>query len=225
MEFLDDSIGSIIAQTHNKWELLVGINGHAKGSAKPIVDKIKSFNDKRIKVFIIKQQGKVKTLNALANRARYSHICIMDVDDKWSPNKLAEQIKVVDKYDVIGSDVEYFGDRDGSPGLFLGKLSSQMFSFQNPVVNSSVMIHRQDALWDEKWEGLDDYCLWIKLLNKGRKFFNVPQVLTYHRIHNDSYFNNKNGDMGTKMRESLPKLTEEQWAELYFIIDNKKWAE
>lgn len=148
----------------------------------------------------------------------------MDVDDLWEPSKLEEQISFIDKYDVIGSDAEYFGIKDGYPGLFLGKISKEMFSWQNPIINSAVMMKKQDACWDEKWEGLDDYNMWIELLNKNKTFYNIPKPLIKHRLHDKSFFNNKNNKLNEKLIEKkIKKLTDEEKEYLTDILQNKKW--
>lgn len=224
VEFLDDSIPSIINQTYNKWELIIGINGHKKNAITKIANKIKSFNDHRIKAIVSNQRGKCRTLNKLAYHAKYKYICLMDVDDKWMPNKLEQQIPFINTYDVVGSDAEYFGDKDGYPGLFLGKLSPPMFSWQNPVINSAVMMRKVDAYWDVEWEGLDDYNMWIELLKNKKTFYNVPQILIQHRIHSASFFNNKNDKLNQKLKdEKLHKLTDEEIAVLSDIYEHKKW--
>lgn len=225
IEFLDESIPSIIAQTCTKWELLIGVNGHKGEDLKAIVAKIKSFKDKRIKIILCSSKGKSKTLNTLTWHAKYEYVCVLDVDDRWLPEKLSRQLPLMNKYDVIGSDVEYFGNKTGTPGLFLGKLSKTMFSYQNPIINSAVMIKKCDAWWDPAWEGLDDYNLWIELLKLGRTFYNIPEILVNHRLHDASFFNNKNDAMAEKLlKEKVKKMSEQEYADLGQIMDNKKWV-
>ena len=225
IEFLDESIPSIINQTYTQWELIIGINGHSNAAASDIIKKIKSFKDKRIKTVLCSSIGKSKTLNKLTWYAKYEYICVIDVDDKWVSSKLEKQLPLIKKYDVIGTDVEYFGNKSGTPGLFLGKLSKIMFSYQNPIINSAVMLRACDAWWDEEWEGLDDYNLWIELLKRKRTFYNVPEILVNHRLHNASFFNNKNDEMATKLKqEKVKKMSEKEYTDLGAIMDQKKWV-
>lgn len=37
--------------------------------------------------------------------------------------------------------------------------------------------------------GAEDYSLWLRMRKGGKKFYNVPEPLVYHRIHHDSFFN------------------------------------
>ena len=223
-EFLSESIPSVIAQTHQKWELLVAINGHDEKSAAEIIKKLKSFKDNRIKYMICPAKGKTKALNRAVQFAKYKLICLLDVDDLWLPTKLEEQLAVIDKYDVVGTDIEYFGEKSGSPNLFLGRLSRQMFSWQNSIISSTVMMKKSDSCWKKEHDGLEDFHLWIDLLQKGKTFYNVPKVLANHRIHQASYFNNKNKEAGDQASlQRLPRLTDEEMIHLTDVIDNKKW--
>lgn len=224
VEFLQESVLSIVNQTYTDWELIIGINGLSQNKILRITKKIKYFKDRRIKLSVSPQAGKCRVLNKLKNKALYNYICLIDVDDLWMPDKLEEQLKLINKYDVIGSDAEYFGDKEGSPGIFLGELSKEMFSWQNPILNSTVMMKKEYISWDENWEGLDDYNLWIDLLSKNKTFYNVPKVLMKHRLHDKSFFNNKNNNLNKELVENkIKKLTDAEKELLADILENKKW--
>ena len=49
--------------------------------------------------------------------------------------------------------------------------------------------------WDGKWNGVEDYDLWLKLWKQGKKFYNVNEIQVLHRIHNDSAFNAKGNNL------------------------------
>lgn len=223
LEFLQESVNSIINQTVQEWELIIVINGLTALKTNDVIRQIVKFQDKRIKYCKINKRGKVKALNKGATSAKYDILALIDVDDIWEITKLEEQLKYIKSYDVVGCDVEYFGDHTGSPGLFLGKLIKPMFTWQNPLINSMIMIRKSNAFWDESWEGLDDYNLWIYLLNNRKSFYNVPKILGKHRIHKESFFNNKNAKLYKALKEKLKPLTEEEKDQLTHIIDTKEW--
>jgi teichuronic acid biosynthesis glycosyltransferase TuaG len=225
-EFLSESARSVIDQTYKDWELLIGINGLEQQECYEIFSYIRSFNDDRIRSSRYDFKSKTKTLNKLAECAKYDYICLLDVDDVWFPQKLERQLQFIDKYDVVGSDAEYIGDKDGTPGLFLGRLTIPMFIWQNPVVNSAAMLKKKDAWWDEDWEGLDDYYLWVHLLAAGKIFYNIPEILLNLRLHDTSYFNKNNMAMVGGLKEKkLRPMTDNEWAELCTIYDSKAWLE
>jgi teichuronic acid biosynthesis glycosyltransferase TuaG len=224
IEFLDDSITSVIGQTYNDWELLIGVNGHTEQEYNDILNIIKPYNDERIIAHFYSFLGKSKALNELVKSAKYNYICLLDVDDYWRPAKLEKQLPYIEKYDVVGSNSEYFGSQYGSPQIFLGKLTEKMFSYQNPIINSAVMFKKVDANWDEEWEGLDDYNLWIELLKQNKTFYNVPGVLINHRIHKKSHFNHVNRELNNKLlEEKISPLNENDRAELSNLISSQNW--
>jgi glycosyltransferase involved in cell wall biosynthesis len=224
-EFLKSSINSVIDQTYTEWELLIGVNGLSIKKIKKILKIVKKINNNKVNVIIVNEKGKVKTLNKLVKMAQYDIICLLDVDDYWLPTKLEKQIPLIEKFDVIGTDSEYFGTITGTPNLFLGHLHKYMFSFQNPIINSSVMIKRDNVRWENSWEGLDDYNLWIDLLFKQKTFYNVPEILIKHRIHDESYFNNKNNEMSKKLqKDKLIQLKQYQINNLNNYLLKREWA-
>lgn len=223
IEFLKESINSIISQTLKDWELIIVANGLSTAKINDIIRIIASFQDKRIKCIRINKRGKIKALNKGVFYAKNNIIALIDVDDIWMPEKLEKQLPLLQKYDVVGGDVEYFDEHHGSPNLFLGQLIKSMFIWQNPLINSMVILKKENAWWDESWEGLDDYNLWFYLLNKGKTFYNVPEILGKHRIHKNSYFNKKNNKLHNDFKLKIGNLSEDEIKYLKSIIDNKEW--
>lgn len=223
IEFLYESISSVKNQNFTEWELLVGLNGHSSQASRRISKYIYKLLDGRGKVFIFSDKGKVKTLNQLVKHANYDLICLLDADDAWTSNKLNTQLQYVEKYDIVGSRAEYIGDVSGEIPVFGGRVEENMFYFQNPIINSSAMIKKKDAEWNEDWEGLDDYNFWLHLMNLGRTFYNVPEILTKHRVHKRSHYNNINSRIAEDLRKSLPQLSQEESDKLSDRIASKDW--
>ena len=118
-------------------------------------------------------------------------ICLLDVDDKWLPSKLESQVKYMHNYDVVGSKCQYFGDRSYIPEIPTGDLKGFNFLLVNPVINSSCLVKKELCHWIDKFFGVEDYEMWLRLWKENRKFFNLSEVLVLHRIHNASSFNAK----------------------------------
>jgi glycosyltransferase involved in cell wall biosynthesis len=194
IEFLNECLESINHQSFKDWECIIGLNGHKKNSyveneAKTIVDK---YCDKFI-LKVYKTKGKENTLNEMVKDTKYYFIALLDVDDKWCPDKLSCQLPYLGRFDVVSTNCKYFGSKNDSPRLPFGDITyTHDFMDYNPVINSSVIIRKDDAYWNDDFYGLDDYNLWITLRYiKKRSFYNIPEILTYHRIHNESSFNGK----------------------------------
>lgn len=211
IEYLEQSALSVVQQTYARWQLIIGINGHPEGSdiearANTIIESININKKYDILVKYYDTSGKSKTLNKMVGDAKYDYIAILDVDDYWTNDKLEMQIPFLKNYDVVGAKCEYFGEKSGSPPIPLGDFSSKHNIFEyNPIINSSAIIHKRDAIWDDEQYipaviGLDDYSMWFKLYFLERKFYNIDKVLCYHRVHNDSAFNTENNNRVTELK-------------------------
>ena len=111
IEFINDSVISIIIQSFNDWELIIGINGHPQNSE--VFEQAKYFEniDKRISVYDLYEiKGKANALNKMITFCNYNYIALLDVDDIWHYKKLETQSKLLNNYDVVGSNCVWFGD-------------------------------------------------------------------------------------------------------------------
>lgn len=207
-KYLEECVLSIINQTYNNFELLIGFNGtHDKSK-----DIISQFDDERIKTFDFgDDKGKSKTLNKMLPHATGDWIAVQDGDDVWFPKKLQEQMMLSNEYDVIGTYCQYIdagGQFIGQPSIASSheNIVTECMGGVNQIINSSSLIRKSHAIeangWDENcW--VEDYDLWLKLIKKGSKFYNVPKVLVLHRLHNESNFNTHVYDTKSLLKKYL----------------------
>ena len=202
IEFIDESVMSVINQTYTNWELLIGINGHPKNSNVFITAKEYEKKLNKIRVFdFFNIKGKSNTLNEMLNYCNYDYVAILDVDDIWEPRKLETQSNFLHYYDVIGSRCIYFGDKNICVPLPLGDISNFDFRITNPIINSSSITRKHLCFWAV--EGIEDYDLWLRLRKLGKKFYNCSEILVKHRIHSESAFNSKGNEiLGKKISEN-----------------------
>jgi len=190
VEFISDSVGSVLNQTYTDWELIIGINGHPENSE--VYQRALQYKNTKIKVLDLHQiKGKSNALNEMVKQCVYEHVALLDVDDIWHPQKLEHQSKLIAIYDVVGSRCIYFGDnRQGNiPFIPTGDISHHDFFKGNPVINSSAIIRKELCCWNEN--GIEDYDLWLTLRAKNKRFYNCSQILVKHRLHPESAFNAK----------------------------------
>lgn len=201
VDFLDEAVYSVISQTHKIWELIIGVNGHEEDSNVQNKAEIvkKKYADKSIIVKYYTTKGKPNTLNEMVKDASYNYIAILDVDDVWLPTKLEKQIPYLYQYDIVGTKCTYFGDRNDSPPIPVGFLNTKHnFLVGNPIINSSAIIKKEDAKWNDVV--LDDYDMWLRLISERKKFYNIDEILCKHRIHKTSAFNNNNNNYVNELR-------------------------
>ena len=191
IEYIHESVPSIIGQTFGDWELIIGINGHPPLSDVYLVAKQYELQNSKIRVLDLTDiKGKSNALNVMIQYCNYSYVALLDVDDIWHPKKLEMQQYYLNVYDVIGTKCVYFGDMENIvPRIPDGDLSNYDFFSINPVINSSAIIRKELCWWDAKWDGVEDYDMWLRLSKNGHKFYNLTDVLVKHRIHKQSAFN------------------------------------
>lgn len=195
IEFIEESVSSILNQTDSRWELLIGINGHNKESeVYQIAKKYESrANLGKIRVWDLHTiKGKSNALNEMIHYCNCEYIALLDVDDIWHEKKLEIQIPFLHKYDIVGSRCIWFGERNGIvPSIPLEDITNFDFTIVNPIINSSSIIKKELCFWNNEDDGVEDYDLWLRLRKLNKKFYNCSQILVKHRIHNASAFNAK----------------------------------
>ena len=66
IEFIDESVSSVLNQTYDKWELLIGVNGHLPDSEVYKIAKQYEEKSAKIRVFdFYNIKGKSNTLNEM----------------------------------------------------------------------------------------------------------------------------------------------------------------
>jgi glycosyltransferase involved in cell wall biosynthesis len=200
-KYIKESIQSIINQTYSEWELLVGINGTTDNTE----EIVKGFSDSRIKVYNFgDDKGKAKTLNKLLKIAKFDFIAIQDDDDIWLGDKLENQIKYVNEFDVIGTLINYIDENNniiGKPNLSISHpdIVSRSLNGDNQVANTSAIVRKECALavngWSLELDGIEDFDFWLKIIKQNKKFINVDKSLVLHRLHKQSNFNTKQHDL------------------------------
>lgn len=207
IEFIDESVNSVIEQSYQNWELIIAVNGHPENSEVVQIANKFANKDPRIRVYDMYQlKGKSVTLNEMIKLCNHDYVALLDVDDIWHPTKLNLQVRKIHEYDVVGSQCVYFGNMNGIvPKIPLGDISNQDFRLVNPIINSSCIIRKDLCYWGE--DGLEDYELWARLRKLNKKFYNFTEILVKHRIHPSSAFNTQNFDEKlNKIKNSLNEI-------------------
>jgi len=230
-EFLGECAKSVITQKDRygsievEWEWWIGINGHGEGGEALVTATALKKLDRRIHVVNLPDvRGRVAALNALKAMTSGDWIAILDCDDIWEPEKLITQMIAIQMsprpIDVIGTHCSYFGELLGAPALPSGWITSEDISAKNPLINSSVLIRGELAIWEDRF-GLEDYDLWIRLSREGKNIFNVPHSLVRHRVHGQSAFNGKGGQDLDGLRRHYGMLDRPTVVTAYYPIRSK----
>lgn len=192
--YLLQSAGSILAQTYSHLELLIGINpSDSEAPALMRCAEMLAAFDPRVRIVLCPgcESGFAKSLHLLQH-GRGTWWAFLDYDDISLPDRLEKQVPFVDRYDVVSGQAIYFGMKDGLRiPVPSGDLSPDDFRSYNPVVSPTVLV-KTDLLRridPDYARGPYDYKLWVDLINEGRRFHALTDVLALHRLAPDSAYN------------------------------------
>ena len=163
----DNSLSHLYLATN----YIIGINGNPQNSEVYKIAKEYENKSDKVRVFdFYTIKGKSNTLNEMIQFCNYNYVAILDVDDIWHPQKLEAQYHQLEKYDVIGSNCIWFGDRPGIvPQIPTGDISDYDFTLVNPIINSSSLIRKELCYWNKTWDGVEDYDMWLRLRKQNKK--------------------------------------------------------
>lgn len=191
--FLASALRSVLIQTHTAIEMVVVLDRPSQGARKLVEDfsgKLKDF-----KVMESSKGGISAALNLGISNCKADFIARLDDDDLMSPNRLAIQLKTLEeKPEIIcvGSQVQYIDEDDEKiqRSALPTTAADVRLALQalNCVVHPSTLIRKEPLLavggYHEKLDGVEDYHLWLKLLEKG-EIENIDQELTFYRRHSN----------------------------------------
>jgi glycosyltransferase involved in cell wall biosynthesis len=188
--FIEETIDSVLAQTHRDWELVVVDDGSTDDTAS-VVQRV---DDARIRLVQIPHSG----LPAVArNRgiaeSRAPHVAFLDADDLWRPEKLAHQLEMLAARPEVGlvhCAAEVLDDPQApvaTPGDDEEPLLIRLLE-TNFIYNSSVLVRRsvldEHGVFDTDpgLRGTEDFELWLRLAVVV-EFAYVPEPLLLYRVH------------------------------------------
>ena len=135
-------------------------------------------------------------LNIGLNECSYKIVARMDTDDIALPERFQKQIKFLNKHpeiDIASSWISEF-DKDENEILSIRRIPTNhkdimSFSKKRCPMNHPAVIFRKDAVLKvggyKRMIGFEDYYLWVRMLENGSKFLNIPEPLVHMRADSD----------------------------------------
>lgn len=192
-QFIAQSIGSVLAQRYGDWRLYVVDDASSDNTAAVV----KGFDDARIEYLRLIQNGGVATArNAGIERAQGTYIAFLDSDDLWEPEKLEQQICLLEQgYDVVCAHYSVFTDNPANV------IATRRYPFdltyarmlRGNCIGNLTGIYNQRNLGkcQQKRCGHEDYVMWLELIRRAGKGACVQSVLARYRVSSHSISSNK----------------------------------
>ncbi len=192
--YIKASIESIINQSFKKWELIV-VDDCSTDSTLSIVDRL-SKEDSRIRSVRLNRNmgGPAGPRNIGVSQASFDLVAFCDSDDLWHPEKLTQQISVVNdpQYFFCCTRIEDF--RDESRIVFhkytdfsLTDVNYFKQCVRSRVPTSSVVVSKEiikEFCFNEspEYKAVEDYDAWIRILKSGINCVKIDNPLVFYRI-------------------------------------------
>jgi glycosyltransferase involved in cell wall biosynthesis len=197
--FIGEALDSVFAQTFRDFEVVVVNDGS------PDTEELeKALAPYLGRVVYVKQEnrGPSAARNAGIRAARGRHVALLDADDAWLPEYLAEQTRALassPELDLIYSDAQLFGEGAGAGAgrSFMetcpsrGPVTVEALLSQACAVITSCVVARREALvaaglFDERYRRSEDFQLWVRMAHRGARLGYQRKVLARHRVRPDS---------------------------------------
>ena len=111
VQFVEESVRSVLAQTYTNWELLFVDDNSKDGTITKLMElKDKTGTDMACKMRIIQTvntRGATRNRNEALKAAKGRWIAFLDAGDVWAPEKLEKQIAFMEEHDYAFSYTSY----------------------------------------------------------------------------------------------------------------------
>ena len=202
LNFVKESVNSVLAQSHKEFELLIIDDASTDGTGL-LLRKIQK-NDSRIKIIsLLKNCGVSNARNIGIDHARGIFIAFLDSDDIWEKNKIEIQLSFMQSKNVKFTYTEYQYFKRSPRGIDLKgkryppkKLSyDDLISNGNPIGTSTTMIYR-DSIGNLRFRdvGHEDFLFWLNILKTEKlEAFRVdlPYTMVFYQLHEGSLSSSK----------------------------------
>lgn len=195
LNFLDEMIGSVLAQTYQNWELCLAdgsdqSHNEVEARCREYLAKEKRIVYKRLE----KNEGIAGNTNQCFSMATGEYIGLFDHDDVLHPSVLYEYVKVINEQgaDYIYCDETTFkGDSiDNMITLhFKPDFAPDNLRANNYICHFSVfsrVLLEGTELFRSGFDGSQDHDMILRLTTNAKKVIHVPKLMYYWRSHKQS---------------------------------------
>ena len=195
--YLVQSIGSVLNQTYQNWELLV-IDDASTDSSVDTVKEI-SKQDKRVKLLI--NDNPVGRPYAPRNygiaRAQGDYIAFLDSDDMWKESHLENLLKLFENRSDVVATCSWYSRIDENGNVYGLVRTPDTFAYHhlfydNFIGNLTGMydVRKRGKVYQREC-GHEDYIMWLDVLKEGGIAKSSNTIEAFYRVSSQSVSSNK----------------------------------
>lgn len=186
-KYLEEAINSVLNQTFQDFEIII-VNDGSNDNSKKIIDKIEN---PKISVIHQENKGVSAARNTGIKNSTGEYILPLDADDRIAPTYLEKAVYHIEKDEKIGivycKALKFYGNHTK-------KWNLPPYNLLNMLKTNCIFC---TALFRKKdWETaggyketprvfLEDYDLWLSIIEQGREVFQIPETLFFYRRYNE----------------------------------------
>lgn len=190
--FLDEAVGSVLAQTFRDFELVVVDDGSTDSTPERLAAWVE--RDPRVRLLSAPPSDYVHALHTAVEAARSPLLARLDADDVARPLRLEQQVKRMaaePALGLLGSDWGYIDDNGRSFRTVAGVIEThddlvRRLVDGNAFCHSAVMMraeaYRDAGGYRAFFTPAEDYDLWLRISERWR-IGNLPEQLVDYRVH------------------------------------------
>jgi len=195
--FVGEAIESVLAQSYNEWELII-VDDESTDASVSIVEAY-AQKDSRIRLFRnpkpIKMPSAPRNMGLSMAKGRY--IAFLDSDDMWLPEKLTQQIPLMQNPQVAIVYSNY--EKMTESGKKTGRVIKAPRQADYKKLLRGNVIGNLTGIYDKEKVGIvpflnihhEDYAMWLSILKRGFIAQNTGTVAARYRLSSSSVSTNK----------------------------------
>lgn len=196
--YFRQSIQSMMKQTLSFSDFVLVCDGPLTRELDEIVQWAQEEMGDRLQIIRLKEnKGLGYALKTGIPRCRCEVIARMDSDDISRPDRCQRQFQLLEQgdYAIVSGSLQEFVSEPGDMDRVrqLPRTSEEILKYaqkRNPFNHPCVMFRRSEVLRAGNYQdfpGFEDYYLWVRMLRKGCKGYNVQEVILDMRTGNGMY--------------------------------------
>lgn len=198
-EYLQQSMESILHQTVPASDFILVCDGPLTAELDAVIEKMQQLFGTVLHVYRLKKNGGLgKALNAGLGQCKYELVARMDSDDVSRPERCEKQLQVFaehPEYSLVSGIVEEFdGDiHNVTSYRVVPETQQEILQFakkRNPFNHPCIMYKKSSVQAVGSYQDfylLEDYYLWIRMLQQGYLGYNIQEPLLWMRAGSAMY--------------------------------------